>query len=170
LIADQFAGPIFIVQHILPGFSSFLAESLSRHCGRSVVEASEGQAVEPDGIYLARAQSHMVLRRWQGAVAIAASDAPPENGCRPSADVLFRSAAAAYGTGLIACVMTGMGTDGAAGAVTVSRAGGYVIAQDESTSTVWGMPRAAVEMGIVNAVLPLDQIPIHLGKLSRKLA
>ena len=167
-IADQFSAPIFIVQHILPGFSSFLAESLSRHCRRAVVEASEGKVVEPDGIYLAPSQSHMVLRRRQNEIVIGASDAPPENGCRPSADVLFRSAATTYGTGLIACVMTGMGSDGAAGAVSVSRAGGYVIAQNEATSTVWGMPRAAVETGVVNAVLPLDQIAIHLGRMLRQ--
>jgi two-component system, chemotaxis family, protein-glutamate methylesterase/glutaminase len=155
--------PIFIVQHILPGFSGFLAESLSRKVGRPVIEAKQGLRVMTDGIYLAPSQFHMTLRQENGETVVGLSDAPAENGCRPAADVLFRSAAAIYGSSLIAVVMTGMGNDGANGIANVRRAGGFVFAQDEASSTVWGMPRAAIESGSVNEV-------VSLGNLAKSIA
>lgn len=157
--------PIFIVQHILEGLSSYLAESLSRKCGRSVVEAYDDLVIQPDGIYLAKSGRHMVVRNRDGGVRIGLSDAPPEKGCRPAVDVFFRSAAAVYGNRLAAAVLTGMGDDGAEGVRTVKRSGGYVIAQDQASSVVWGMPRAAAETGMVDEVLPLSKVADRLVTL-----
>ncbi len=163
-IADAFPGPILIVQHILPGFSTYLAESLSRRCPRHVMEASDGAELKRGCIFLAPSLAHLVVRGSSTAPFIGLSDAPAENGCRPAADVLFRSAASVFKNELIAIVMTGMGSDGAKGALSIHRAGGYVIAQDEASSTVWGMPRAAIEAGAANAIVSLDQVANHLRK------
>jgi two-component system chemotaxis response regulator CheB len=100
----------------------------------------------------------MVLRRYGERVAIALNDQPPENGCRPAVDVFFRSVADAYPRAVIAVVLTGMGTDGARGVGPLKRSGAYVIAQDEATSVVWGMPGAAVATNQVDEVLPLEAI------------
>ena len=150
--------PIFIVQHILEGLSCYLAESLSRKCGRPVVEAENDLVIEPNGIYLAKSGRHMVVRSDNGVARIGLSEAPPEKGCRPSANVFLRSAAIVYGSRLTTVILTGMADDGADGVRIVKRAGGYVIAQDEASSVVWGMPRAAAETGAVDEVLPLSKI------------
>ena len=147
--------PIFIVQHILEGLSGYLAESLSRKCVRPVLEAQDDLVVETGGIYLAKSGRHMVVRSDNGVARIGLSESPPEKGCRPAANVLLRSAASVYGSRLATAILTGMGDDGADGVRIVKRAGGYVIAQDESSSVVWGMPRAATETGAVDEVLPL---------------
>lgn len=162
LLLPQIAGrirvPIFIVQHNLNGLSGYMAESLSRRIGYCVSEAKENMEVTPGGIYLAQSGSHMVLRLRDGKIVLGLSDAPPENHSRPAVDVFLRSAAAIYGESLIAAIMTGMLNDGANGVRVVKRAGGFVIAQDQSTSIVWGMPRAAIETGAVDVVLPLDKL------------
>ncbi len=150
--------PIFIVQHILEGLSCYLAESLSRKCGRHVVEAENDLVVQPGSIYLAKSGQHMLVRSDSGVARIGLSDSPPEKGCRPAANVFLRSAAIVYGSRLATAILTGMGDDGADGVRTVKRAGGYVIAQDEASSVVWGMPRAAAETGAVDEVLPLSKI------------
>ena len=147
--------PIFIVQHILEGLSGYLAESLSRKCSRPVLEAQDDLVVETGGIYLAKSGRHMVVRSDNGVARIGLSESPPEKGCRPAANVLLRSAASVYGSRLATAILTGMGDDGADGVRIVKRAGGYVIAQDEASSVVWGMPRAAAETGAVDEVLPL---------------
>lgn len=157
--------PIFIVQHILSGLSSYFAESLSRRLSHPIVEAKEDMAVTPGGIYLAQSGSHMILRRKEGKIMIGLSNAPPENHSRPAVDVFLRSAAAIYGSSLIAAIMTGMLNDGANGVRVVKRAGGFVIAQDQATSIIWGMPRAAIETGSVDVVLPLDQFASTFLKL-----
>ena len=136
----------------------YFAESLERKCTYRVVEASDGEAVEPRTAYVAPGGRHMVLRRQGDRVSIALNDQPPENGCRPSVDVLFRSVADAYPGSVIAVILTGMGTDGAKGIGPLKRSGAYVIAQDEATSVVWGMPGAAVATGQVDEVLPLEAI------------
>ena len=150
--------PIFIVQHILEGLSGYLAESLSRKCVRPVLEAQDDLVVETGGIYLAKSGRHMVVRSDNGVARIGLSESPPEKGCRPAANVLLRSAAIVYGSRLATAILTGMGDDGADGVRIVKRAGGYVIAQDEASSVVWGMPRAAAETGAVDEVLPLSII------------
>jgi len=136
----------------------FFADSLGRKCAYRVVEASEGETVEPRTAYVAPGGRHMVLRKHGDRVLIALNDLPPENGCRPSADVLFRSVAQVYPRSVIAIILTGMGTDGARAIGPLKRSDAYVIAQDEATSVVWGMPGAAVATGQVDEVLPLEAI------------
>jgi two-component system chemotaxis response regulator CheB len=136
----------------------YFADTLGRKCTYRVVEASEGDTVEGMTAYVAPGGRHMVLRRQGDRVSIALNDQPPENGCRPSVDVFFRSVAEAYPRSVIAIVLTGMGTDGARGLGPLRRSGAYVIAQDEATSVVWGMPGAAVATGQVDEVLSLQGI------------
>jgi two-component system chemotaxis response regulator CheB len=155
--------PIFLVQHFPAEFTRSLADLLARQMGRAVVEARDGEVAAPRTVYVAPGGKHLLLRAGPGReVLTALNELPPENGFRPSADVLFRSAAAALGGEVVAVVLTGMecGTvaDGTAGLRPLKRAGGYVIAQDEATSVVWGMPRSVVEAGLADAVLPLGQI------------
>ena len=151
--------PILIVQHMPEGFTRSLAESLARQTGRRVVEATDGMPLELSTVYIAPGAKHLLLRGTAALPVVALNEQPPENGCRPSADVLFRSAAAVLGGELIALILTGMGKDGTAGLGAIRRAGGHVIAQDESSSVVWGMPRSAVEAGVVDEVQPLNVIP-----------
>lgn len=150
--------PIFLVQHLPPDFSHYFATSLSRRCGTRVVEAAEEMPVEPGVVYVASGGKHLVLNLRDGKVAMGMSDSPPENGCRPATDVLFRSAAAAYSGHVLAVVLTGMGCDGAKGATVLKRAGAHVIAQDEATSIVWGMPGSVVAAGAADDVLPIGEI------------
>ena len=157
-LTRQTSVPLFIVQHLPQGMTRYFAESLGRKCAYRVVEASDGETVEPRTAYVAPGGRHMVLRKQGDRVSIALNDQPPENGCRPSVDVLFRSVADAYPRSVIAIILTGMGTDGAKGIGPLKRSGAYVIAQDEATSVVWGMPGAAVATSQVDEVLPLEAI------------
>jgi two-component system, chemotaxis family, protein-glutamate methylesterase/glutaminase len=157
--------PLFIVQHLPQGMTRYFAESLGRKCTYRVVEAVDGEAVEPRTAYVAPGGRHMVLRKQGDRVSIALNDQPPENGCRPSVDVFFRSVADAYPRSVIAVVLTGMGTDGAKGIGPLKRSGAYVIAQDEVTSVVWGMPGAAVATTQVDEVLPLEAIGPTIASL-----
>ena len=100
----------------------------------------------------------MIVRKQEGRIVIVLNDQPPENGCRPSVDVLFRSVAAAYSEGVVAIILTGMGCDGAKSLGPLKRNGAYVIAQDEASSVVWGMPGAAAATNLVDEVLPLERI------------
>lgn len=150
--------PILIVQHMPPPFTQSLAESLTRQTGRSVVEAADGMPLESARVFIAPGGRHLVVRGTPRAPIIGVNDNPPENGCRPSADVLFRSVAAMFGAGTLALILTGMGCDGTAGLRAIHRAGGYVIAQDEESSVVWGMPGSAVQAGLAHAVCALSQI------------
>jgi two-component system, chemotaxis family, protein-glutamate methylesterase/glutaminase len=160
--------PIFIIQHNLHGLSGFMADSLSRRTRASVKETQEGMPVVPNSIYLAKAGTHTILRTSSQGCFIGLSDAPPENHSRPAVDVFFRSASLAYGAGLIAVVMTGMLNDGANGVRVVKRAGGFTIAQDQASSVIWGMPRAAIETGCVDCVASLDRIgPAILERIAR---
>ncbi|MCL4203939.1 MAG: chemotaxis response regulator protein-glutamate methylesterase [Pirellulaceae bacterium] len=157
--------PILVVQHMPADFTRSLAESLAKLSQGSVVEARDGQAIQSATTYIAPGGKHLVVRRERGQAVIGTNEQPPENGCRPSADILFRSAAAAWRSDLIAIVLTGMGRDGTAGLGTVKRAGGYVVAQDEASSVVWGMPGSAVEAGVVDEVVPLAGIADAVGQL-----
>ena len=157
--------PILIVQHMPPGFTRSLAESLARQTGRRVVEAADGLPMEPATVYIAPGAKHLLLRGTPALPRLAINEQPPENGCRPSADVLFRSAAAVLGGEVVAIILTGMGRDGTAGLGAVRRAGGFVIAQDEATSVVWGMPGSAVEAKVVDEVHPLGAIPAAVGAI-----
>jgi two-component system, chemotaxis family, protein-glutamate methylesterase/glutaminase len=157
--------PILVVQHMPPRFTLSLAESLARLSQETVLEAGDGDAIHVKTAYIAPGGMHMLLRAEGGQLVIGLTDQPPENGCRPAADVLFRSAASAYGEGVVAIILTGMGRDGTAGLGAIKRAGGYAIVQDEATSVVWGMPGSAVEAGLADEVLPLEDIAAAVESL-----
>ena len=158
--------PVLITQHMPPTFTTVLAEHLRRVSGRGAHEAEDGEAVLAGSVYLAPGGHHMRVVRDGDVVKIALDDDPPINFCRPSVDPLFSSAATVWGAGVLAVVLTGMGSDGTRGAADIVAAGGSVIAQDEASSVVWGMPRSVAQAGLCSAVLPLDQIA---GKVLRLL-
>lgn len=159
--------PIFIVQHMPPEFTRLLADSFAKRCESAVIEAGPDDIVHPKTVYIAPGGRHLMLRSLEGSVRTGLTDQPPENGCRPSADVLFRSAAHLYGGGLVAVVLTGMGSDGSRGLGPLKRAGAHVIAQDQATSVVWGMPGSAVETGMVDEVLALGAIAPAVARVIR---
>ncbi|MCC7010697.1 MAG: chemotaxis response regulator protein-glutamate methylesterase [Acidobacteria bacterium] len=154
--------PIVIVQHMPPFFTKLLADRLDQQCGFPVHEATAGQEVLPDHCYIAPGDFHMEVRRQGTGVTLALTQAPPENSCRPSVDVLFRSVAQVYGARVLGVVLTGMGQDGLAGSRHITEAGGSVIAQDEATSVVWGMPGFVVQNGLASAVLPLESLAAEI--------
>lgn len=151
--------PIFITQHMPPVFTKYLAERLTAKGVLKAFEAEEGMRIEPGTIYIAPGDYHLTLEGRGDTKVIALSQAPHENSCRPSADVMLRSLAAAYGAELLSIVMTGMGQDGRAGCAVVKESGGVVVAQDEGSSLVWGMPRSVITANLQDAVLPLSKIP-----------
>ena len=158
--------PLFIVQHFGTGsMTRYFADNLGKKCAYRVVEATDGETVEPHTAYIAPGGRHMVLRKQGSRVRTALNDLPPENNCRPSVDVLFRSVAEVYPRSAIALILTGMGSDGTKGLGPLKRGGAYVIAQDEATSVVWGMPRAAAATGLVDEVLPLECIGSKVASL-----
>lgn len=151
--------PIFVVQHMPPEFSSSMAGCLSRTTNMEVVEATENEVARPGVVHMAPGGKHMVIRQAVGQpVRTGLSELPPEEGCRPSANYLFRTGASVYGADCAALILTGMGKDGVAGLSSIKRQGALVIAQDEASSVVWGMPGSAVEAGLVDMILPLEQI------------
>jgi two-component system, chemotaxis family, protein-glutamate methylesterase/glutaminase len=157
--------PMLITQHMPPTFTTVLGEHLRRISGRGAHEAEHGEPVLAGGIYLAPGGRHMRVEREGNLIKIALGDDPPINFCRPSVDPLFSSAASVWGANTLALVLTGMGSDGTRGAADIVAAGGSVIAQDESTSVVWGMPRSVAHAGFCSAVLPLHQIAAKIIRL-----
>jgi two-component system chemotaxis response regulator CheB len=162
-VIDRF--PVLITQHMPPTFTTILAEHLARSSHRPAHEAVDGEIVKVGQIYLAPGGRHMRVVRHATDVAIALDDGPPVNFCKPAVDPLFTSAIDAWQGGVLAVVLTGMGSDGMRGGREIVAAGGSVIAQDEASSVVWGMPGAAANAGICAAVLPLDQIAPKLVRL-----
>jgi two-component system chemotaxis response regulator CheB len=156
-----FAAPIAVVQHIADGFTEGLANWLGQESRLEVREARDRDVLRPGLVLLAPTGRHLVVSR--GAARL--SDAPPVDSFRPSVTPLFRSAAEAYGSRACGVILTGMGRDGAEGLKALKNAGGHTIAQDEATSAVYGMPRAAIETGAVDQVLPLDDIARALVEL-----
>ena len=157
--------PVLITQHMPPTFTTVLAEHLSRVGGRGAHEAEHGEPVLAGGVYVAPGGRHMRVVRDRDGIKIALGDDPPINFCKPSVDPLFSSAAAVWGSSALALVLTGMGTDGTHGAADIVAAGGSVIAQDEATSVVWGMPRSVAQAGLCSAVLPLNEIAPRILRL-----
>jgi two-component system, chemotaxis family, protein-glutamate methylesterase/glutaminase len=156
---------VLITQHMPPTFTAILAEHLGRSSGRPTREAVDGEPVAPGRVYVAPGGRHMRIEPRGPAPVIALDDGPPVNFCRPAVDVLFSSAALIFGPAALAVVLTGMGSDGARGAAEIAASGGSVIAQDEATSVVWGMPGAAAHAGVCSAVLPLDDIAPRVSRL-----
>ena len=157
--------PILITQHMPATFTSILAEHIARASGWTCAEATDGEPVRANRIYVAPGDFHMKVAVEHGARLIRLTKEPPENFCRPAVDPMFRSVAQAYGPGVLGVILTGMGSDGAKGARVVVDAGGSIIAQDEASSVVWGMPGAAAAAGVCSAVLPLAEITSHLRRV-----
>jgi len=157
-LRNELEQAVLLTQHMPPTFTAMLAEQLERAGGRPAAEARDGEPVLPGRIYVAPGGWHMTVGQSGRVPVIRLNQEAPEHFCRPSVDPMLRSAAAAYGPGLLAVILTGMGADGAEGCRAVAEAGGRFVVQDEATSVVWGMPGAAAKTGLAEAVLPLDQI------------
>ncbi|OLE21396.1 MAG: chemotaxis response regulator protein-glutamate methylesterase [Actinobacteria bacterium 13_1_20CM_3_71_11] len=157
------AVPVLVVQHMPPVFTKMFAERLDRACAIKVVEAVDGMPVTPGVAYLAPGDYHLTVVGRPGAATTRLTQEPAENSCRPAADVLFRSVAQVYGGASLAVVLTGMGQDGRHGAERLRQAGAEVVAQDQASSVVWGMPGAVVAAGLADAVLPLAEIGGYLA-------
>jgi two-component system chemotaxis response regulator CheB len=162
-VIDRF--PVLITQHMPPTFTTILAEHLARASHRPAREAVDGEVVKAGQIYLAPGGRHMRVARHGTEAVIALDDGPPVNFCKPAVDPLFTSATEVWRGTVLALVLTGMGSDGMRGGKEIVAAGGSVIAQDEASSVVWGMPGAAAHAGICAAVLPLGQIAPKLVRL-----
>ena len=153
--------PVLVVQHMPSGFTKAFAERLDKNSCVTVVEASDGDKIMPNVVYIAPGGYHMLVSSGN----IKLDLTPSIHGVRPAVDKLFISATEYYGGCVIACICTGMGRDGVEGVKVIKSVGGYVIAQDELTSTVFGMPKAAIETGCVNIILPDNKIADELIKL-----
>ncbi|GGE39540.1 chemotaxis response regulator protein-glutamate methylesterase of group 2 operon [Agaricicola taiwanensis] len=150
--------PVFITQHMPPNFTAVLAEHLNAASGFPAQEGANGVHARPGHIYVAPGGHHMLVTGTAAEPVIRITDEPPVNYCRPAVDPLFASLSAIYGPAVLGVVLTGMGQDGARGALDIAQGGGSIIAQDEATSVVWGMPGHTVKLGACAAVLPLSEI------------
>ncbi|WP_280980902.1 MULTISPECIES: chemotaxis response regulator protein-glutamate methylesterase [unclassified Bradyrhizobium] len=163
VVIDRF--PVLITQHMPPTFTTILAEHLARTSKRPAHEAVDGEVVKAGQIYLAPGGRHMRVARQGINAVIALDDGPPVNFCKPAVDPMFTSAIEVWQGSIMSVILTGMGSDGMRGGKEIVAAGGSVIAQDEETSVVWGMPGAAANAGICAAVLPLNQIAPKLVRV-----
>lgn len=161
-LPSDFPVPIVIVQHMPPLFTQHLATRLNQVVPLEVAEAMEGEAVVPGRVLIAPGDYHLALEGHDSQWVCRLQQSPPENSCRPAVDVLFRSAAEVAGRRCLGLVLTGMGRDGHRGAEWIVSAGGTVLAQDEATSVVWGMPRAVIEAGLAEAILPINAVSEEL--------
>ena len=154
--------PILVVQHMPEGFTKVFAERLDKICKLNVVEAEEGQNIRDNTIYIAKGGSHMIVLKNR---TITLNKDPAIWGVRPAVDKLFNSAIDAYGSNILSVVLTGMGRDGADGTRNIKENGGVTLAEDKSTCTIYGMPKAAYETGKVDLVIPLDKMAEHIVKI-----
>ena len=153
--------PIFVVQHMPKGFTKAFADRLDAMCSLKVVEAKDGMEVKKNTIYIAEGGHHMLVNKNR----IVMSDAPTMWGVRPAVDKLFEAAAKTYCDKLLSVILTGMGRDGASGTALIKDFGGVTIAESETTSIIYGMPKAAFETGKVDMVLPVDEIGLKINQL-----
>jgi two-component system chemotaxis response regulator CheB len=161
--------PVLITQHMPPTFTTILAEHLGRATGRLAREAEDGEPIQAGRIYVAPGHRHLKFARASGQAVAVLDDSAPVHFCKPSVDVMFSSAAEIWGGSVLGLVLTGMGTDGTRGGANIVAAGGNMIAQDEATSIVWGMPGAIAPAGRCSQVLPLPEIaPAILSAFGRR--
>lgn len=160
------AQPILITQHMPPTFTTILAEHISRISGAPCAEAKSGEALVGGRIYVAPGDHHMTVEASASGTHLRLSQDPPENFCRPSVDPMLRSLARCYARRAMAVILTGMGSDGLAGSRSLVEAGGLVIAQDQASSVVWGMPGAVATAGLCCAVEPLDRLSATITTLA----
>jgi two-component system chemotaxis response regulator CheB len=150
--------PVVIVQHMPPVFTKLLSQRLNTQSTVTVAEAENGMPVEPGHVYIAAGGHHLLMENRGHGLALWLGDGPMENSCRPAVDVTFRSAAKIWGASALAVILTGMGSDGLEGVRVLRSEGARVIAQDEASSVVWGMPGSVVRQGLADDVIPLDAI------------
>jgi two-component system, chemotaxis family, protein-glutamate methylesterase/glutaminase len=162
--------PVFITQHMPPLFTKILSEHLSKQTGASVIEAKDGMIAQAGKFYIAPGDYHMSVSYAANTIRIELNQEAAENFCRPAVDPMFRSAAAALGERALAVILTGMGVDGREGAKAMISKGALLVAQDEETSTVWGMPGAVVRAGLATAAKPLDGIAPAILNVMRGVA
>jgi two-component system, chemotaxis family, protein-glutamate methylesterase/glutaminase len=159
--------PVVVVQHMPPVFTKMFAERLDRTSALAVEEAVTDTPLRPGHVYLAPGDAHLEVARAGTQVVTKLHQGPPENFCRPAVDVLFRSVARTYGGRALALVLTGMGHDGRDGCAALAPMGAEIVAQDEATSVVWGMPGAVAQAGLADTVLPLPEIaPYVLSRIT----
>jgi two-component system chemotaxis response regulator CheB len=159
--------PIVITQHMPPTFTAILAEHMNRYAGRPAAEAVDGEVLQGGRIYVAPGGFHMLFEAQGTQTIVRLNDGPLENSCKPAVDPMLRSLVDIYKKKLLTVILTGMGYDGLKGSKVVVEAGGALIAQDQASSIVWGMPGAVAQAGICNAVLPLQQIGQAIGRVAR---
>ncbi|GEO80217.1 protein-glutamate methylesterase/protein-glutamine glutaminase [Pararhodospirillum oryzae] len=160
--------PIVVTQHMPATFTTILAGHIERIAGIPTQEGKDGEPIRPGHIYIAPGDYHMVVDSRGSERVLRLNQDPPESFCRPAVDPLFRSVARVYGRRSLAIVLTGMGSDGAKGSVVIAEAGGTVVAQDEASSVVWGMPGATAQSGACSAVLPLSEIAAYILRTANK--
>lgn len=161
----RFPVPIVVVQHMPPDFTRLLADRLDKSCALNVKEVTGPVQAKSGEVWIAPGHRHIKLANTSAKIEL--DDGPEENNCKPAVDVLFRSAASTYGRRAVGVVLTGMGDDGCRGGKLLSQSGAHMIAQDEATSVVWGMPGAAVRAGIVDSVLPLKEVAAEISQQFR---
>lgn len=166
----DFPLPVLIAQHMPALFTAMLAERLNGLSKIPVHEALPGEVLRSGKIYVARGDRHMRTVGSAAHCALHLAQAEAEQHCRPSVDVLFRSAAAVYGAGVLAIVLTGMGTDGLEGCRAIAAAGGRILVQDRETSAVWGMPGAIAKVGLADQVLPLHELAAEVVRFTTRYA
>ena len=150
--------PVLVVQHMPPLFTRHFADGLSSQCDLRVREAEHGVVLEPGMVWIAPGDQHLTVSRDGALVRLWLDQDAPENACRPSVDPMLRSVARVHGAGALAVILTGMGSDGLAGCRAVREVHGQVVAQDEESSVVWGMPGSVVKAGLAHSVLPVEAI------------
>ena len=161
--------PAFLTQHMPPAFTKILAEQISQQTPWQCIESSDGMVVENGKLYIAAGDYHLIATKQGSHVCMSLSQDPPENFCRPAVDPMLRSLINVYGArNMVTLILTGMGQDGLLGCQQVVQGGGVVIAQDEKSSVVWGMPGAVAKAGICQAVLPLNEIAAYINQAMGK--
>lgn len=148
---------VVIVQHMPAGFTKSLAVRLNSLSAVNIKEAEDGDHIKPGNVYIAPGRHHMLVHKDVLGYTISLNENPPVRNLRPSVDVMYKSLVP-YGKDIIAVILTGMGNDGSRGAQAIKKAGGYIISEAESTSVVYGMPKAVADLGISDKIAPIDQI------------
>lgn len=157
--------PVVVTQHMPPTFTAILAEHLTACSNRECREGADGMILEPGKIYVAPGGKHMVLEAKDGKTQIRLDDGAPVNFCKPAVDPMLDSLIPIYGPAILVCILTGMGHDGRDASARVQEQGGTILAQDEASSVVWGMPGAVAQAGVCHQVLPLSDLPGAASKL-----
>lgn len=157
-LPESFPLPILVVQHMPPLFTRLLAERLNSICALNVAEAQDGDRVQPGRILIAPGDFHMKVIAGDAGPVVHLDQSAPQNSCRPAVDVLFTSISEVYGGAVLPVILTGMGQDGLRGSRILKAQGAALLAQDEASSVVWGMPGAVVNAGLASEVVPLDRM------------